>query len=135
MATYLEGIKMVLKLARTPALKEWTDGTLRVNWDECNTTKCGCPSRDALHTPDSVWECLVRQYATTVYHPAGTAKMGDDDDVNAVLDPLLRVRGVANLRVVDTSSWPTITSGNTNAPAIMVAERAADLIKEALLSA
>ncbi|MFL5878085.1 MAG: GMC oxidoreductase, partial [Solirubrobacteraceae bacterium] len=60
------------------------------------------------------------------YHAACTCRMGAEDD--GVLDPELRVRGVDGLRVVDASSLPTITSGNTNAPVIMVAERAADLI-------
>jgi choline dehydrogenase len=71
----------------------------------------------------------LRETCHTVYHPVGTCKMGDDDA--AVVDDQLRVHGVEGLRVVDASVMPTITGGNTNAPTVAIAERAADLIRGA----
>ena len=75
---------------------------------------------------DEQLEQAVRKYSQTIYHPAGSCKMGHDD--KAVVDDQLRVHGIGKLRVVDASIMPEIVSGNTNAPTIMIAEKAADMI-------
>ena len=68
----------------------------------------------------------VKKAAETTYHPVGTCKMGSDP--MAVVDAQLRVHGIAGLRVADASIMPTLTSGNTNAPSIMIGEKAADMV-------
>ena len=77
------------------------------------------------HTDGEI-DAFVREHAESAYHPCGTARMGAADDPNAVVDPECRVIGVEGLRVADSSIFPRITNGNTNAPSILVGEKAAD---------
>ncbi len=90
----------------------------------------GLIAKERLPGSDSATETQMLDFAakagSTVHHPVGTCRMGSDD--NAVVDPQLRVRGVRGLRVVDASVMPTQVSGNTNAPVIMIAEKASDLV-------
>jgi choline dehydrogenase len=110
----VEGVKVARKLAQAPALAAYVA---------------------AEHTPgpqvqsDDELREWVRATAETLYHPVGTCKMGNDP--LAVVNANLEVHGVQGLRVVDASVMPVIVNGNTNAPTIMIAEKAADLIREA----
>jgi choline dehydrogenase len=79
---------------------------------------------------DAALLAFCRQHGATIFHPVGTCRMGPDGDAGAVLDARLRVRGVAGLRVVDGSAMPTLVSGNTHAPIVMMAEKAVALIRE-----
>jgi choline dehydrogenase len=82
---------------------------------------------DSVQTDDEILDFWKRE-AMSVYHPVGSSKMGPADDPTAVVDNELRVHGIANLRIVDASIFPLLPSGNTHAPTVAVAERAADLI-------
>ncbi len=88
--------------------------------------------REILPGPEVVAEAdlfaHVRDYGTTIYHPVGTCRMGEDP--SCVVDSRLRVHGLGGLRVIDASVMPTLTTGNTNAPTIMIAERGAAMIRE-----
>ncbi|XP_045465768.1 glucose dehydrogenase [FAD, quinone]-like isoform X1 [Harmonia axyridis] len=118
MKTLIEGVKIGVALSRTPAFKYYKSKFL--------------PFPDCSHIPvhtDPYYECMIRLYSATIYHPVGTAKMGPYWDEQAVVDSDLRVYGIKNLRVIDASIMPTLVSGNTNAPVIMIGEKGADLIK------
>jgi choline dehydrogenase len=111
MERLVEGMRVAIEIAGQPALAPYT------------TRPRYIPASDS----DADLRAHIRQQATTVYHPVGTCRMGADAE--AVLDTELRVRGVEGLRVVDASVMPTVPRGNTNAPTIAIAERAADLIR------
>ncbi len=111
--TAIESLKLTRRLVETKTLAPYVAEEMR-------------PGSDA-QTDDELLEG-ARRIAQTIYHPVGTCKMGRDP--NAVVDDRLRVRGIRGLRVADASIMPTITSGNTNAPAIMIGEKASDMIIE-----
>ncbi|XP_052776662.1 glucose dehydrogenase [FAD, quinone]-like [Mya arenaria] len=118
--TVLGGIRIWEKLMETDTFRE-------IGVDTSKTKVSFCSQFE--YRSDAYWECYIRHISTTEYHPCCTAPMGPDNDNSAVLDLKLRVRGIANLRVVDASVFPNITSGNINAPTVMVAEKAADMIR------
>ncbi|KAF7409731.1 hypothetical protein HZH68_004112 [Vespula germanica] len=76
------------------------------------------------------WECAIRQFTFTMYHPMGTCKMGPRNDPTAIVDPKLRIYGVKDLQAADASIMPTIVNGNTNAPVIMIGKKASGTFKE-----
>jgi choline dehydrogenase len=104
---------------------------LRLTLDICGQAAMRPYSAEPFNTPEGDSDDALRAHAArttfAIYHPVGTCRMGDDAD--AVLDPELRVNGLEGLRVVDASVMPVVPRGNTNAPTIAIAERAADLIR------
>nr|XP_053638162.1 glucose dehydrogenase [FAD, quinone]-like [Cherax quadricarinatus] len=117
----VEGIKIALALTETRAFKKFGSRFYTRPMPGCEYAP--------LWT-DTYWECLARHYTSTIYHPVGTCKMGPYWDPGAVVDPELKVYGISGLRVVDASIMPTLVSGNTNAPVIMIGERGSDIIKQ-----
>jgi choline dehydrogenase len=113
-AKLVKGLKILERLCHAPALAGIITGPLKPK-----------PFPDN----DADLEDYVRSSGVIGYHSVGTCRMGPDDDPLAVLDPELKVRGVAGLRVVDASVMPETVSANTNAPTIMIAERAAEFIR------
>ncbi|MEI9805697.1 MAG: GMC oxidoreductase [Pseudolabrys sp.] len=88
------------------------------------------PGEQVRSDDEAAMEKAAGNIGTTIFHPVGTAKMGRDDDVRAVVDARLRVIGIEALRVIDASVMPSITSGNTNSPTMMIAEKGAAMILE-----
>ncbi|XP_065223657.1 glucose dehydrogenase [FAD, quinone]-like [Planococcus citri] len=119
--TLIRGIKLIRNLSSTKAFRSCCELIEFQPLNDCKNLK---PSTDEY------FECIIRNFAQTVYHPVGTCKMGPKNDKDAVVDARLKVYGVKGLRVADTSIMPKIVNGNTNIPAIMIGEKAADLIKE-----
>ncbi|XP_037933196.1 glucose dehydrogenase [FAD, quinone]-like [Teleopsis dalmanni] len=117
----VEGAKIALRVAAAKVFKQFGSRVHRKPLPNCKKHK---------FLSDAYLECQVRTISMTIYHPCGTTKMGPAWDPEAVVDPRLRVYGIRGLRVIDASIMPTISSGNTNAPVIMIAEKGADLIKE-----
>jgi choline dehydrogenase len=115
----LEALVTGMERARDIASAGPLAGMLADEWSPGDTVR----GREAL-------KAKARETLESLYHPVSSCRMGTDDE--AVVDPQLRVHGVDGLRVVDASVMPTLVRGNTNAPTIMIAERASDLIKAAV---
>ncbi|KAL7631007.1 UNVERIFIED_CONTAM: hypothetical protein RMT77_018710 [Armadillidium vulgare] len=121
---FVEAIKFCLKIGETKAMKN-------IGAEFYTKSLMGC--RHIPFGTDEYWECFARHMVATIYHAAGSCKMAPESDPMGVVDNKLRVRNVKGLRVADASIMPIVTSGNTNAPTIMIGERVADFIKDEYL--
>ncbi|XP_065364081.1 glucose dehydrogenase [FAD, quinone]-like [Calliphora vicina] len=117
----LQGMAYLMKLEQTQAFREKQVEILQIPIKECDQFE---------FKTEPYWRCYFTYFSSTSYHPVGTVKMGPLDDNSACVDPRLKVKGVNNLRVVDASIMPYVPSANIYGPTIMIAEKAADLIKE-----
>ena len=111
-AAMMEGLRVTARIARSPALADIVGDIVR--------------PLHASTLDDETLDRALDSCSHTLYHPVGTCRMGSDEC--SVVDPHLRVRGVAGLRVADASVMPTIIRGHTHAPAVVIGEKAADLI-------
>ncbi|CAK1590444.1 unnamed protein product [Parnassius mnemosyne] len=118
----VEGIKVAIQISRQPAMRKLGAKLYDVPIEDC--LKYGPFGSDAY------FACQAQMFTFTIYHQSGTCKMGVKADPSSVVDPRLRVHGVAKLRVIDASIMPEIVSSHTNAPVFMIAEKGADMIKE-----
>ncbi|XP_013103317.2 glucose dehydrogenase [FAD, quinone] [Stomoxys calcitrans] len=121
-ATVVRALQKVIEIAKQPAMRQVGATLLQRKIPQC--------SQYGKVTSPAYLECYARHLTLTIYHQSGTAKMGPKSDKTAVVDARLRVHGIKNLRVVDASIMPTIVSGHTNGPVFMIAEKAADMIKQ-----
>ncbi|XP_063423819.1 glucose dehydrogenase [FAD, quinone]-like isoform X2 [Mytilus trossulus] len=119
----ISGIRLVRSFEKTKAWKSLDARFIRMG----TTNHC-----DKLpFNTDAHWDCIIRHFADSGWHQTSTCRMGAKSDPTTVVDPYLRVKGIRNLRVVDASVMRNLPSGNTHAPTVMIAEKAADLIKRA----
>uniref|UniRef100_A0A2C9JWS7 Glucose-methanol-choline oxidoreductase N-terminal domain-containing protein n=1 Tax=Biomphalaria glabrata TaxID=6526 RepID=A0A2C9JWS7_BIOGL len=116
-----KGLELCKNLIDTSAFKELDSKLLRNVPDVCQQQK---------FNSKEYWMCVIRSYPYSVFHPAGTCKMGHANDASAVVDSKLKVLGVGGLRVADASVMPFIVSGNINAATVMIGEKAADMIRQ-----
>lgn len=119
-ATFIAAIRHVQKMAATPPFQQFGAKVHEAKYPTC---------KNIVFDTDEYWECAIRTLTATLHHQIATCRMGPEGDPLAVIDPELRVYGIKRLRVVDSSVIPQTISAHTHAPAMMIGEKAADLLK------
>ncbi|XP_014090133.1 ecdysone oxidase isoform X2 [Bactrocera oleae] len=119
--TLLRNVRFVQRMCTTAAFRNYGLQLLHVPIEECDQLP---------YDSDDYWICYIKYLYIGAWHPVGTCRMGADTDSHAVVDQRLRVRGVDRLRVVDASIMPEISSGNTNGPTTLIAEKATIMIED-----
>ncbi|EEB16960.1 glucose dehydrogenase precursor, putative [Pediculus humanus corporis] len=123
--TLVEGVKMVVNMSQTKAFQKYGSFLNPFPVSGCEEFNLNS---------DEYWKCAVKSLLTTLHHQSGTCKMGPPSDTTAVVSPELKVYGIKNLRVVDTSIIPKLVTAHTMAAAYMIGEKASDMIKQSWLN-
>ncbi|KAJ8672765.1 hypothetical protein QAD02_004025 [Eretmocerus hayati] len=117
----IKGIRSAIRVSKTKTFGKYGSSLYRIPLPLCD---------DMTFNSDDYWECALRTYTGTIYHYAGTCKMGSENDTSSVVDSKLQVIGINGLRVADASIMPKIVSAHPNIPIIAIGEKISDMIKE-----
>ncbi|KAL4719035.1 hypothetical protein ACJJTC_010174 [Scirpophaga incertulas] len=119
-ATFIAAIRHIQELVATEPFQKFGTKLHNAQYPKCKRLK---------FNSDEYWECAIRTVTATLHHQIATCRMGPASDHRAIVDPELRVYGIKNLRVIDSSVIPRTISAHTHAPAVMIGEKGADMIK------
>jgi choline dehydrogenase len=120
--TVVRGINKMQALFNTAAMQPSSPSFVKFDIAECNSI---------AYPSDNYWKCYIKHFSHSLWHPAGTCKMGPVADASTVVDPTLKLKGFTNIRVADASIMPTVSTGNTQCPTYAIGQKAYELINAA----